>query len=289
MQFFQKQYFILFCLLFSSLSFAEKKIDLVFDLDKIFLYSTDQKGPRSIRAKGEYWNVAVGAEELIESLSKIPGVRISFYSARSEDRNVEAMKKIKISTGKSFYDLASGRVFSSDHMEREGRRKVKDFEELLKGVDLNNAILIDDSVAPVSENHRKNLLWVYYRDRVKRLALVRGVLEAAINLSAKNKIPLSEALYQTQFRQNANDVRVRRIEENPEILAEGLRQFKKVNPNFSFPESNKEDIRKSSRSPTSKLKEMIKKIPRTSKERKKHRKVGESSECDSIFAWLEGH
>lgn len=246
------------CAFFCASSYSENRIDYIFDLDQIILYSTRHKGDNTVRADHKEWEVAVGAPELIESLLLNPHARVSFFSARSKDRNVEAMKKIKLSDRRSFFEVANGRIYSAEEMKREGDFKVKDFEDLIPGVNPDRAFLIDDNVSPVSQNHRKNLLWVYYRDRNKRLAIVRGLIEASLDKAKAQRITPVEALFSLQYKNDGDgELRVERVEEDGKYAREGEHLFKKVNPHFMFP--TKSDVRSSRQSPTHKMKDMIKK------------------------------
>jgi HEAT repeat protein len=180
-------------LFWSALLFADHSIDFVFDLDKVLIYEI--KDPKTIASLStsaiyldsvqEHYRVVKGATEMIESLLKIPGARVSFFSAGLKVRNHEVLKKIKLRDGRSFFDIAHKVLSVEDVVVSQARYAAewniplssvdpqavslnprfqgkfhKDLRRVLGDAGLDSAILVDDNIQFAYRGQEKNLLYL---------------------------------------------------------------------------------------------------------------------------------
>ncbi len=156
-------------------------LDIVFDID-LTIVAIVQDGPggdqladptnpgRNVVTVGdERYRIYDGLRELMEKLEKeqkAGKIRISFFSGGEEVRNEELLKKIKLSNGRSLWDLAPGRVLGRSSMTPTGREPPARIRERFKkdltkiNPDLSDVILIDDIKEFVPESQRGNMLWI---------------------------------------------------------------------------------------------------------------------------------
>ncbi|MFZ4712456.1 MAG: hypothetical protein ACOYL6_01975 [Bacteriovoracaceae bacterium] len=152
-----------------SVSAQERFLDVVFDLDWTLLYPIKDpskvKPEKLIEADGGYYRVADWTEEVLTQLSERPDVRISFYSGGSIIRNIEALKKIKLASGKSAFDIAfkilnNADLFtvSDDQSLPFNQRFKKDLTRINSNISL--VILVDDSKNFTMPGQEAHQLWL---------------------------------------------------------------------------------------------------------------------------------
>lgn len=179
---------LVFCYTFYFCSFAaaEERIDFVVDIDHILIDELlpemgDVPKERIIVMPTASFRMADGAEEFLESLSRIPGAKISFYSNESKERNERILRSIRLKNGKSALSLAEGRLLNNVDVVVQGTiaqeyqfgpyrhfagakgGKKKDLSKI-SGLDLNRAFLIDDQRVVAAQGQEKNLLRLYNVD-----------------------------------------------------------------------------------------------------------------------------
>lgn len=249
-------------LLWSSLVARGETIDFVFDLDGVFLNSPAASSTeRIIVVAGARYRLADGAGELLQSLSQIPGARISFFSHATAERNAAALKAIVLPDGRSAFDLAAGRVFSTPALSRESGVDVKDLLKVAPDIDLKRAVLIDDQRNYAAKGQERNLLWLpdrqsrfaesvfeeynvereagepeeaedlarkFVSDRNKLLR-ARGIIEATLEKANAEKISFVEALSRLQWpTPGAYNPALAGVE----MMRKGLPFFRRVNEDF---------------------------------------------------------
>lgn len=161
----------LILLLFSYRAFSWT--DVVFDLDEVLIYrmSPGNLAPMDvhfIESEGSTYWVGNGVPEMLEHLSRNPDIRISFFSSALDQRNIDVLKKIRLPSGQTAFDLSkihnkegtAPRIFSkSDTEVSEGLIK-KDLRKVAPDIDLNRCILVDDQDGFALADQKRNLLWV---------------------------------------------------------------------------------------------------------------------------------
>jgi hypothetical protein len=220
-----------FLLLVGQLSaHAAPRLDIVIDIDHVLVDNiagvlmTGVPESKTITVLGEKYRVADGVAEFLESLSRIPGARISFFSNAPAERNLDLLGKIKLKDGRTALDLAEGRVLSRpditklEYLDEEeyGKKFWRSFSGTTKkdltkvpGLDLEHAILIEDQKAHALPGQERNLLNVYdpgidivgrpesHDDQIKSLATVdpesaREIGEARV--SDRNRLAYARGL-----------------------------------------------------------------------------------------------
>jgi predicted kinase len=133
--------------------------DVVIDLDWTMFYTLDK--PNSLpREEVIEWRTEKGVESyrasdhaawLIEALISEPGVRVSFFSGGEKMRNEFLLRSLKLSDGRSAYDVAS-HIFnredftpiSDDPSLPFDIRSKKRLQGLLRRFDLTRVLMLDD-------------------------------------------------------------------------------------------------------------------------------------------------
>ncbi|MBP7843908.1 MAG: hypothetical protein KA116_03770 [Proteobacteria bacterium] len=166
-----KELLWLILILFSNRAFSWT--DVVFDLDEVLIYREGSGRPtpsdaQVIEANGvKYW-VGNGVPEMLEHLSRNPDIRISFFSFSLRERNVEALQKITLPSGKTAYDLAKEhnqnatqpRIYSSeDAVVDTDTWKKKDLRKIAPDIDFTRAFLVDDNKDWILPEQKRNLLF----------------------------------------------------------------------------------------------------------------------------------
>ncbi len=140
------------------------RINLIFDLDYTLVSpSIDQLDTNTVVVESERYRINDGAALMIEELANRPNVDIHFFSGGSEARNIELLKKIKTSTGRSLLSYSSN-IYSFEDLTqvasrgRFSERYKKDLS--LFELNLNRTILIDDNQLFAVSGQERNLLWL---------------------------------------------------------------------------------------------------------------------------------
>lgn len=148
---------------------AAKSVHAVFDIDETIAIHVEymDQWPVNERPQGHVKTVYVqddstdyfifpGVVEGIEELLQ-EGVKVSFFSAGNESRNLELLKAIKLEDGKSLLDI-SHKVLSRHHQE-PGLQPKKNVA--LVDASVEDVILVDNSSAGVIETQVDN--WIPVR------------------------------------------------------------------------------------------------------------------------------
>lgn len=152
-------------------------MDVVFDLDWTAIYPTSKHmaeiQPENIIRFGEdYFRLADHLIPVLRALHEQPGIRVSFFSGGSEDRNMTVIQEIYRrlnldgSTYSPFKTLHSQNlhIASTDSTLSFAQRFKKNLSPYF---DLDRVILIDDVKEFSMPGQEKNLLWLSktYNDR----------------------------------------------------------------------------------------------------------------------------
>lgn len=190
-------------------------IDFIFDLDSTLIFLPPRAGDTVIEANDKNYGVAPGAGAILQSLSKIPEARISFYSAYPlAARNNEALKKILLPSGSSAKDIAfkvlhgTRAIKSSKTPDPTALQPVftlfwadlkKDLTRVSEDLDLARSILIDDTHTNAFKDQEKSLLWVHNHTEDGELARVRGLIEESLSRADREGLSVQDALWQMQW------------------------------------------------------------------------------------------
>lgn len=148
------------------------RIDFVLDLDWTLLYQI--RDPRQVtdttrllRAGGDTYRLADNAAQFIEYLASIPGARVSFFSGGERERNIEILRQIRLSDGRTAADF---NVFGKEDLSAVepskrssgtpgfAERFKKDLRKVLPDIDLERAVLVDDTIRFPAAGQQRNLL-----------------------------------------------------------------------------------------------------------------------------------
>lgn len=146
-------FFLLSNLVYSQ-ELKDNFIHVVYDLD----WTLINQGPNTatpsrnlISVLNEKYFVSEGAQDVLTAQSKNPRIKISFYSGGERARNIEALKKIKLTdgSGRSLYDIAF-KILSKDDLHRTDAPESAKFAERFKKdltlitSNMDNVVLVDD-------------------------------------------------------------------------------------------------------------------------------------------------
>lgn len=155
---------LLFSLKLYSTKAAESTFHLVLDIDYTFFHLVDQRvSERTIMASDKrfYEPIAWGIEGIENVLAR--GMKISFFSGGEEARNISLLKQVKLSDGRSLYEVSQA-VYSKKHLKKvasKGRFSERYKKDLLAlGFNMDKTLLIDDLANFAPENQKSNLLWI---------------------------------------------------------------------------------------------------------------------------------
>ncbi len=214
--------------------------DLVFDLDWTLIYSTreaaataDPKGV--VRYGSEIYRFSEDAARVLLFLHRLPGVRVSFFSGGERERNEFVLGKLyeeinRLSgTGDETHRLQPYRigsaqdlhVISTDTSKHFAERNKKPLKKLIPDIDLQDAVLIDDSdfADPGEERNLLRLVQTFddipsyaspewrtaglqetptsrddWKLERKKIVWVLGVVTQARELAARTSISFTEAV-----------------------------------------------------------------------------------------------
>jgi hypothetical protein len=251
---------------------------------------------RILDLNGHTYVLNQGAGEFIDYLASIPEAKITFFSTGPKDRNKLFLEHFKTSKGKTFMDIAEGRFLSYDaavrisdtgeafssHDFENGKFKqplqknyastidkfigpVKKDLELIEGLDLKRAILIDDRLVNATGGQEKNLLNVDlaftrvpptealdYFDNLSqnrlfeekglgtklyswnnRLMLTAGIIDETLSFAKKNKTTIRDSLWQKQWVSSEGALEFKLASTKPErYFLKGQQRFQEMNKNF---------------------------------------------------------
>jgi hypothetical protein len=155
---------LLFCCKLNSAQAVERAFHLILDIDYTLFHVVDERvSKRTIMGSDKllYEPIAWGVEGIENALAR--GVKISFFSGGEEDRNISLLKQVKLSDGRSLFEVADG-VYSRKHLEvvsdkgTFSERYKKNLEIL--GFDMKRSLLLDDLKDFVPNKHIRNILWI---------------------------------------------------------------------------------------------------------------------------------
>ncbi|MFT6633251.1 MAG: hypothetical protein ACJAS4_003221 [Bacteriovoracaceae bacterium] len=251
---------------------------------------------RVLQLNGHTYILNEGAGEFIDYLSKIKDSKITFFSTGPADRNKIFLETFRTSEGKRFIDIAEGRFFSygdairvtdtgeaftsanfekgnlTKPLSKDYASKVKEFIgpvkkdiTIIKGLNLERAILIDDRLPNATRGQEKNLLNVdltltrqepdrvlryiegipesranikgaigkHYYSWSNRLMLTAGIIEQTIENAKKNKISIRDALWKIQWSESSKGLTPNLIPNKPaSLFMRGEQVFSKINNSF---------------------------------------------------------
>lgn len=215
-----------------------------------------------------------GVIELIQLLFQTPNLRVSFFSAGTEARNVPFVENLLThALGPSKYAEIRYQVsVLSRHdltpSEEEAKKKhsasfglqvgthFKDLSKTLRaGESLENTIIVENEETYIAPGQARNWLYVPTIETidfietpppedpsefdlpVNRICYVAGLLFRALRESQSQNLSVSEALFYLQFRQTQEQGIYRfdkRMLYADDIYREGLEHLRKVNPHLQF-------------------------------------------------------
>jgi hypothetical protein len=149
-------------------------IDVVFDLDWTLLYASNAESAgidasNVVHVEDKTYRLADYAQEAIAHLLSTGRYRVSFFSGGQDSRNAAVVARlydeVKTRTGRRYAPHAVGgfdeltRTSAPDTAPFAERLK-KDLKTILPDVDLERAVLIDDSKAFAPPGQEGNMLWL---------------------------------------------------------------------------------------------------------------------------------
>lgn len=209
-----------------------KPVHVVFDIDDTFAFSTENL-PASdsvivVSAGNQEYSIPKAFLRGVETLLKLNEsgmpVKISFYSAGNGERNRALLSAIRLSDGRSLFDISNKVLNREDRfdpkaqLDSAGNRIDKEAfqpaESMFRGqmkkdlrkidADLERVILVDDDRSYVLAGQEKNHLavfWSVYDEpggEVNEWQRISGLLVETIRDVAKGK-SAPDALYARQF------------------------------------------------------------------------------------------
>lgn len=140
--------------------------DLVYDIDYTLTHEVPEGTPGAIKLKYDKLSYRVNdwVLEGIENIIDRDGVSINFFSGGPESRNIELLKKIKLSDGRFLHDIAK-KIFSRRHLEPTGKTEGKFGQRFKKnlrrlGFNLKRTLMIDDYERFLPRKQQNNMLWI---------------------------------------------------------------------------------------------------------------------------------
>jgi hypothetical protein len=243
-------------------------IDIVFDLDDTLIrwvrpdeVKSGTLIPAISQGKPYQFRVLDGAPEILESLSRIPGVRISFFSLGERSRNETVLSQMKLPGGRTARDIAY-RVLSLEDATQVKGEAHKDLR--LVNPDLERVLIVDDQKNAPIPGQERNVLWlggkpehfyaslndkpqigatwkpaspetfVEYRNR---LAYARGLIDRVLTESKRSgSASVVEALTAQQWSRGSNGVPLFRSELRTDLslYRRGAAEFHAVNSQYGF-------------------------------------------------------
>lgn len=150
--------------LYNLKALAGEKLHIVFDLDFTIISKVYEKQNHNtfLASDKNYYNPNKWALEGIE-IAYNEGHKISFFSGGDKKRNESVLKKLRLTDGRTLYEIATNIHSKSDlvvksKMGKFSERYKKDLGRL--GYDLKNTILIDDILNFVPVSQKDNILWL---------------------------------------------------------------------------------------------------------------------------------
>jgi hypothetical protein len=251
---------------------------------------------RVLQLNGHTYVLNEGAGEFIDYLSKIKDAKITFFSTGPADRNKVFLETFRTSEGKRFIDIAEGRFFSygdairvtdtgtaftsanfekgllDNPLPKNYASTIKEFEgpvkkdiTIIKGLDLERAILIDDRLPNATRGQERNLLNVdltltrqepervlrfieglpesrantktpigkHYYSWSNRLMLTAGIIEQTIENAKNNNMSVRDALWKIQWSEGPKGLSPNLMPNKPaNLYMRGEQAFSKVNESF---------------------------------------------------------
>lgn len=133
---------------------SSKEIHIILDLDWTIVSPVENvlTGKNIISVEGELYRLHEGAKELLEQLFRTPGVKVSFFSGGSRERNFQLLSQLKLFDGNENAYSRAYKVLSKDDLTRlESVPETARFSEKFKkdiskiSKDLDNIIIIEDN------------------------------------------------------------------------------------------------------------------------------------------------
>ncbi len=130
---------------------------IVFDIDWTMVAeiknptAAQLKSPRVVTVEGHTYFINEGLEEFVERLSKLPDVKISFFSGGKLSRNTELLSKIKLPEGRSLLSIAYKTLGREHLVEMGGVAESARFSDRFKkdltliSDDLDHILMFDDT------------------------------------------------------------------------------------------------------------------------------------------------
>lgn len=160
---------------------TETTLDVVFDIDWTLVNSTTEKMAAAdskgiIKIDRTFYRLSDHALEVLMALHKTPGVRVSFFSGGSTERNQKLLQIVYERLNKEAHpsQFQPHLILSVDHIKQVSQSPDLKFSERLKKdlspyFDLKRVLLFDDVKDFFYPGQEKNLIWVgkTYNDRVR--------------------------------------------------------------------------------------------------------------------------
>jgi hypothetical protein len=256
-------FFLRLSLLLASLGLSAQPLDFVLDLDSTLIFLPPRAGDEVIVAAGKSYGMAPGSGAFLQSLSKLPEARVSFFSAYPlAKRNNEALEAIRLPDGRSARELAF-RVLHGTRVKRASKSEdpvalqplfkvfwgdiKKDLSLVAADLDLARAVLFDDTHTNAHRDQERSLLWLHNHSADGELARARGLVDAALEKAEIDDRALTDALWSLQWRasgphdvayvsESANDV---------DLYRKGAALLKAEDPDYAVSKQTLRSVRQS--------------------------------------------
>lgn len=148
-------------------------LDIIFDIDLTLVeeikttdprYAAANAGslPRTITIEGIIYQIIEGAEKLVNRISALPQVRVSYMSGGAKSRNLKLLRAVHAQGGGTWYDQAYRVLSRSDlpliEVKKDEFRLKKDVRKI--NPDLDRVLLLDDIPSFILSEHLENQLWL---------------------------------------------------------------------------------------------------------------------------------
>jgi hypothetical protein len=175
------------------------------DLDGVILEKPTVQVPSegTVTFGEQRFKIVYGAGSFIQSLLNYEGAKVVFFSHAPEERNLEALRNVKLPNGSTALSVASA-VLSNTLIDESTwgsplHSEIRPFsggykKDLLKGapdINLNRAVLIDDQPGYAAKGQEPNLLWLFpYEAYGRELTMTREDYDVFLSEDGKERVEM---------------------------------------------------------------------------------------------------